>query len=94
MKQYEVRVTKFAEKQIERLPQYIDEALEYWKDMIEIYGIEEMRKRYGYHDEPLKGTRTGQRSSRLNRSYRVIYQEYESGEIYIISIMEVNKHDY
>ncbi len=53
-----------------------------------------MRKIPGYHDEPLKGDRKGQRSSHLSRGYRVIYEELSSGEIVIVSVLEVNKHDY
>ena len=94
MKRYEVQASKFAEKQIRRLPHHIREALNYWIDTIEFYGIEKIRETAGYRDEQLKGIRTGQRSSRLNRSYRVIYEDYENGEIFVISILEVNKHDY
>ncbi len=36
-------------------------------------GLSEVRKVPGYHDEPLKGQRKGQRSIRLSRSYRAIY---------------------
>lgn len=53
-----------------------------------------MRKVPGYHDEPLKGDRMGQRSIRLNKAYRAIYMERPNQEIIIISVMEVNKHDY
>ena len=53
-----------------------------------------MRRIPGYHDEPLKGRREGQRSSKLSRSYRVIYEEFSNGEVEIINIMEVSKHDY
>ena len=48
----------------------------------------------GYHDETLKGERKGQRSVRLNKGYRVIYEETETGNIVLISVPEVNKHEY
>ncbi len=38
--------------------------------------------------------RQGQRSSRLNIAYRLIYREMENGELAIVSVIEVNKHDY
>lgn len=57
-------------------------------------GIEEIRKISGYHDEPLKGKRKGQRSVRLNRAYRVIYLENESITLLEILVEEVNKHEY
>ncbi len=47
----------------------------------------------GYHDEPLKGKRKGQRSIRLSKSYRAIYT-IKKNEIEFVSIEEVNKHDY
>lgn len=45
-------------------------------------------------DELLKGSRHGQRSVRLSRSYRVIYTEDRTGIVNIIEVLEVNKHDY
>ena len=63
-------------------------------DDVERIGIQKVREVPEYHDEPLRGDRSGQRSIRLNRSYRAIYIERPNKEITIISIMEVNKHDY
>ena len=57
-------------------------------------GISKVRTIPGFHDEPLKGNREGQRSIRLNKAYRAIYIENEKKEVTIISIIEVNKHDY
>lgn len=57
-------------------------------------GLEEVRKVPAYHDEALKGERKGQRSIRLNRSYRAIYAILQSGAIEFVSIEEVNKHEY
>lgn len=48
----------------------------------------------GYHDEPLKGDRKGQRSVRLNKAYRAIYEEKNNREIKLILILEVSKHEY
>lgn len=62
--------------------------------VVERVGLAEVRKLSGYHDEPLKGTRKGQRSIRLNRSYRAIYIEHESGKIQIVEVIEVSKHEY
>jgi len=57
-------------------------------------GINKARTIPGFQDEPLKGNRHGQRSIRLNKAYRAIYIENEQKEIMIISILEVNKHEY
>ena len=62
--------------------------------MVETQDLEEARKIPSYHDEPLLGKRRGQRSVRLSRSYRAIYEiaEDEVGELVVIE--EVSKHDY
>jgi proteic killer suppression protein len=91
---YKVRFTKFADKQVDRLPERIVRALRVWVMTIELEGIQSIRKLPGYNDEALKGDRKGQRSSRLNRAYRVIYEEDNDGTITLVSVLEVNKHDY
>ena len=53
-----------------------------------------IRKIPGFHDEPLKGNRKGQRSIRLSKAYRAIYIIGQQGNIEIAEIIEVNKHDY
>lgn len=50
-----VTVTRFAEKQLTKIPLYIREALRYWVEAVERHGILEVRRLKGYHDEPLKG---------------------------------------
>ena len=85
--QSKVVYSKFAEKQLKKLPIYIKEALFIWELSIARMGIEETRKLKGYHDEPLKGTRLGQRSIRLNRSYRAIYEENRERDLVLISIV-------
>lgn len=61
--------------------------------MIQKIGLIEARKYKGFHDEPLKGERKGQRSVRLSKAYRAIYAQV-NGEYEIVEIIEVNKHDY
>lgn len=94
MRKTRVVVTRFAEKQINKVPNYISEALFIWVETVELSGIAESRKLKGYHDEPLKGHRKGQRSVRLNRSYRAIYVEDESADLILVTVIEVNKHEY
>ena len=93
-KECKVWLTKFAEKQLKKLPQNIVAAYYTWARTVQLDGIRKTRKLSGYHDEPLKGDRKGQRSVRLNKSYRVIYEETETGNIILIAVLEVNKHDY
>jgi proteic killer suppression protein len=82
------------DKQLERVPEVIARKFRIWVALVEESGIREMRKCKGFHDEPLKGTRQGQRSVRLNRAYRAIYVEHETGEVELIDVLEVNKHEY
>lgn len=89
----QVVLHKNAVKELEYLPDFIIDKLEMWVSTIEKIGLEETRKIPGYHDEPLKGKRKGQRSIRLNRSYRAIYIVREE-RVLFIEVIEVNKHDY
>ena len=77
-----------------KVPLHIAVKLKAWADDFEKRGIEEVRKTKGYHDEPLKGKRKGERSIRLSKSYRAIYIIAKDRSIEFISIEEVNKHDY
>ena len=89
-----VWATKFAEKQLKKLPRHIAEAYYAWTRTVELEGIRRTRTIPGYHDEPLKGDRKGQRSVRLSKGYRVIYEETTTGTVILIAVQEVNKHDY
>ena len=83
-----------AQKQIKKLPVYIKVKLLDWAKAVEADGLRKVRKMKGYHDEPLKGERRGQRSIRLSKAYRAIYREEKDGTINLIIVEEVNKHDY
>ena len=63
-------------------------------ERVEEFGIKEVRKIKGFHDEPLKGERSGQRSIRLNRSYRAIYKESIDKSHLNLIVIEVHNHDY
>jgi toxin HigB-1 len=81
-------------KQLKKFPGFVVKRLGKWAHDVEQIGMREVRKIPGYHDEPLKGNRAGQRSIRLSKGYRAIYIEFEENQFNIISIEEVNKHDY
>lgn len=81
-------------KQLKRLPQFIVLKLLAWAKSVELKGLREVRKIPGYHDEPLKGHRQGQRSIRLSKGYRAIYIEDLDGSVNLVIIEEVNKHEY
>lgn len=88
-----VLLTKKALKDLHTIPKFINDKLEMWIATVEEVGIEETRKVPGFHDEPLKGKRKGQRSIRLNRSYRAIYV-ISPRSVLCVEVIEVNKHDY
>lgn len=94
MEIFEVKLSKKVEKKLRSIPAYIIFKLQSWIDGVKNDGLSEMRKRSGFHDEPLKGKRQGQRSIRLNKAYRAIYEIDMSEVIYFIEIVEVNKHEY
>jgi plasmid maintenance system killer protein len=80
------------EKVIAKLPQQVIKKYELWKDIIYRHGPEKLKEFPGFHDEKLKGDRLGQRSSRLNLQYRVIYMVEE--DIVTVYVLEINPHEY
>jgi proteic killer suppression protein len=85
---------KAVDKQLGRVPDVISRKFRIWAALVEESGIREIRKHKGFHDEPLKSKRRGQRSVRLNKAYRAMYVEHDSGEVELIEVLEVNKHEY
>lgn len=88
-----VIISKPAKKDLKKVPHYIASKLQVWVDDVEESGLEEVRKIPGYHDEPLRGDRHGERSIRLSLSYRAIYTE-QFDKVEFVRIEEVNKHEY
>ena len=80
---YGVSLTKRAKSGLKSLPKHIIRNFMRWLDLVEEDGLSEARKIPGFHDEPLKGARIGQRSIRLNQAYRAIYRTTKSGNIEI-----------
>jgi proteic killer suppression protein len=58
-----------AYKSLRTLPGHIVLKLKAWIAGVELLGLREIRKRPGFHDEPLHGDRRGQRSIRLSRRF-------------------------
>ncbi len=75
------------------LPIEIQESFKVWVEAGEEDGLAIANQSPGYNAEHLKGSRKGQRSIRLNKAYRVIY-EVENGNIQIVKVIEVNMHKY
>ena len=94
MDTFTVIITKKARQDLQKVPAFIARKIGAWIDMVGHDGLQVVRKISGFHDEPLKGNRIGQRSIRLSKAYRAIYKIGQKDEIEIVEILEVNKHDY
>ena len=94
MKTIAISFSKSAEKDLNKVPANIKQKLLTWVRALKLVGLYEVQKLPGYHDEPLKGDRVGQRSIRLNRAYRAIYVKDERRETITVEVIEVNKHEY
>ncbi len=94
MEVLQIEISKSARGELIKIPHSIQDSFAKWIDRIEKMGIQETRKIKGYHDEPLKGDRKGQRSVRLNKAYRAIYIQRNLGDFKILEVLEINKHRY
>lgn len=91
---YKVVIKEKLKKELKTHPKNVLAKLAGWVSAVGQYGLREIRKIPGYHDEPLKGDRKGQRSIRLSKAYRAIYIIDGAGKTEIVEIIEVSKHDY
>ncbi len=89
-----VEITRNADKQLAKLPHNIVEAVYIWAESVELVGIVGVRQLSGYNDKPLSGVWQGCRSVRLNRSYRLFYLESATSAKILVTVIEVNKHEY
>jgi proteic killer suppression protein len=91
---HKVVLNKNSKNDLKKVPLYIAVKLFEWIEMVTHEGLLQTRKIPGFHDEPLKGNRKGQRSIRLSRAYRAIYKIGTDDQMEIVEVVEVNKHDY
>jgi proteic killer suppression protein len=75
-----------------KLPVDVVKKYELWKDIIFRHGPAKLKEFKGFHDEKLKGNRKGQRASRLNLQYRVIYTVKK--QIVTVFVLEISPHKY
>ena len=80
------------DKIIAKLPLQVVKKYELWKNIVFRHGPDKLREFSGFHDEKLKGDREGQRSSRLNIQYRIIY--YIEKEIVTVYVIDITPHKY
>jgi proteic killer suppression protein len=93
----DVTLTSRAQKDLAKLAKsksYVARKFQEWVESVKEMGLEEVRKTPGYHDEPCKGQRQGQRSIRLAKGYRAFYEIIEGGKVKIVEVQEINLHDY
>lgn len=88
-----VLLSRRAQKDLSLVPRHVTVKLGAWVADVAARGLAEVRKVPGFHDEPLKGKRAGERSIRLSRAYRAIYV-IDSDGVEFVRVEEVTKHDY
>jgi plasmid maintenance system killer protein len=89
---WHLREHRRLDKIISKLPPQVVKKYELWKDIVFRHGPSKLKEFPGFNDEGLKGDRKGQRSSRLNIQYRVIYEiEHETITVYVV---EIAPHNY
>ena len=79
-------------KKSNKVPPQVVKKYELWKNLVFRHGPQILKEFSGFHDEALKGDRTGQRSSRLSFQYRVIYKV--DGEVVTVYVLEITPHNY
>ena len=84
---WQVNEHRDIQKTCRQLPIQVVKKYELWKDIVSRHGPEKLREFPGFRDESLSGERGGQRSSRLNLQYRVIYTvERDVVTVYVLAI--------
>ncbi|PIQ42870.1 MAG: hypothetical protein COV52_05695 [Gammaproteobacteria bacterium CG11_big_fil_rev_8_21_14_0_20_46_22] len=93
---FDVEFSRKALKQTKKLPKnlQIKLALRDWVYFVKNKGLLAAQQYPGYKDEALSGDRTGQRSARLNKAYRIIDKLKSNKAVTFVNIEEVNKHAY
>lgn len=89
-----VALSSRAKKDLKKAPVRVRDKLAVWILSVSEIGLAEVRKNPGYHDEPLKWERKGQRSIRLSLQWRAIYVIASDGAVEFVSVEEVTPHKY
>lgn len=87
-----IREHRDIEKTCRKLPEAVVKKYELWKNLVFRHGPGKLREFPGFHDENLKGDRAGQRSSRLNLQYRVVYSVEK--DIVTVFVVDITPHKY
>jgi mRNA-degrading endonuclease RelE of RelBE toxin-antitoxin system len=87
-----IREHRSVAKACRKMPDAAVKKYELWKDLVFRHGPEKLKEFPGFHDEKLKGKRSGQRSSRLDQQHRVIYTVER--RIVTVFVLEITPHEY
>lgn len=87
-----IREHRGVKKACRQAPEAVVKKYELWKGLVFRHGPEKLKEFPGFHDEKLKGQRSGQRSSRLSLQYRVIYEV--DRQIVTVFVLEITPHEY
>jgi toxin HigB-1 len=90
----QVIIPKRVFKSLTNLPSYIRDKFHRWVRYVNKLRVSKAQMYPGFRDEKLRGQRSGQRSVRLNRQYRVIYQIKNKEDCKDVTVLEVNAHAY
>jgi mRNA-degrading endonuclease RelE of RelBE toxin-antitoxin system len=74
------------------LPPQVLKKYEIWKNVVFRHGPDKLKEFPGFNDENLRGHRKGQRASRLNIQYRVIYCVEEADRT--VRVLAITPHEY
>lgn len=89
---WHIREHSKLDKVIAKLPLQVVKKYELWKNIVFRHGPDKLRDFPGFHDEKLKGDLEGQRSSRLNIQYRVLYSVEK--DIVSVYVVDITPHKY
>ena len=89
---WQIKEHREIDKICRKLPDAVVKKYELWKEIVYRHGPEKLKEFPGFHDEKLAGQRIGQRSSRLNLQYRVIYTVER--DVITVYVLEITPHKY
>ncbi len=89
-----VVISRSADKALRKMPVRITEKLAAWVRAVESIGLAKVQMYPSYNDEALGGKRKGQHSIRLSLGYRAFYTTHEDGTVQLVTVIDVNKHEY
>lgn len=88
-----VVLSKQARKDLARVPSYIAEKARLWIEEVREDGLHSTQANARWGDEGKQGKLKSVRAIWLSREYRLFYEVGQDSSI-VITVLEVNRHDY